>query len=236
MNKITVQCIDVEKSFSNREETLHVLKKVNLTAYENQTIIIMGPSGSGKSTLLTIIAGLLTQDSGECIILDQSINALPEKEKTEFRGKNIGFIFQNIKLIPTLTVTQNVAIPLILQRVPRNEAFSRAQELLQTFGLGKDLNNFPNILSGGEQQRIAIARACIHKPKIILCDEPTSFLDHERGKKIMDLLKTIREQQNGTIIIVTHDPRILSYGDKIIVIEDGVVKDETSSIKASLTT
>lgn len=226
MNTITIDCTAIEKCFVKGNEKFEVLKKINFQAYEKQIIILMGPSGSGKSTFLSIIAGLITQDSGECLVLGKSINSLPEKEKTAFRGKNIGFMFQNIKLIPTLTTAQNVAIPLILQNVPREDAFKKAGELLTTFGLEKDLNSFPNLLSGGEQQRVSIARACVHTPKIILCDEPTSFLDHERGKKIMDLLKKIKEEQQATIIIVTHDPRILSYADKIMIIEDGTIKEE----------
>ena len=221
MSTITIECHNLIKSFKNGGEKVEVLKNVELVAHEKEMLILMGPSGSGKSTLLTILAGLLRQDEGVCLVLNRPINDLPEAEKTVFRGHSIGFIFQNINLISTLTVTQNVAIPLILQGVDRNLAFEKAQELLVSFGLERSLNSFPSHLSGGEQQRVAIARACIHNPKIILCDEPTSFLDLDRGKKIMDLLKKIKEEQNATIIIVTHDPRIHAYGDKILVLEDG---------------
>lgn len=225
MSKLTVKCVHIKKSFTSKNETFTVLKDVNLEAYEHQIIMLMGPSGSGKSTLLTIIGGLLSQDSGECIILDQPINQLSEKERTNFRGHNIGFMFQNVKLIPTLTSVENVALPLILQGVSRTEAFKKAEELLVSFGLSKDLASYPATLSGGELQRVAIARACIHNPKLILCDEPTSSLDLERGMKIMDLLKEITQERGTTVIIVTHDPRILSYADKILVIESGVIKE-----------
>jgi len=167
------------------------------------------------------------------VVLNESLNDLPEAARTSFRGKNIGFMFQHINLIPTLTATQNVIIPLLLQGVERNEAIRSAHELLTSFGLERVLDMFPSHLSGGEQQRISIARACIHNPKIILCDEPTSFLDLDRGKKIMDLLKKIKEEQKATIIIVTHDPRILSYADTILVLEDGTIRDETHQAKSS---
>lgn len=227
MSMITIECRNIEKYFIKGKERLYILKKINFTAHQGQIIILMGPSGSGKSTLLSIIAGLITQDSGECLILNKDINHMPEKEKTAFRGSSIGFMFQNIKLIPTLTTVQNVAIPLILQQIPREEAFKKAAVLLSSFGLERDLHSFPNLLSGGEQQRVAIARACIHNPKIILCDEPTSFLDLERGKQIMDLLKKIKEEHHATVIVVTHDPRILSYADTILTIEDGSIKETT---------
>lgn len=232
MSKITVECVDIVKTFGTGDHKVEVLKKVSLIVYEKEIIMLMGPSGSGKSTLLTIIAGLLTQDSGTCIVLDRPINQLREKEKTEFRGKNIGFMFQSVKLIPTLTNEENVAIPLILQGAPRAVAIRKARDLVSSFGLEKDLSSYPGTLSGGELQRVAIARACIHKPKLILCDEPTSALDSERGKKIMDLLKKIKEEENATIIIVTHDPRILTYADKILVIEDGIVKEASGAMKA----
>lgn len=225
MNNITISCKNLVKFFHNEDEKIEVLKNIDFVAHENEMIILMGPSGSGKSTLLTIIAGLLSYDEGSCVVLGKSMNDMAESEKTAFRGKNIGFMFQHINLIPTLTVLQNVIIPLLLQGVKREQAIIQAQELLASFGLERYFNTFPNRLSGGEQQRVSIARACIHNPKIILCDEPTSFLDHERGKKIMDLLKKIKEEQKATIIIVTHDPRILSYADKIQVLDDGKMSD-----------
>jgi putative ABC transport system ATP-binding protein len=228
MSITTIECKNIVKSFQNGDERIEVLKNVDLVAHENEIIILMGPSGSGKSTLLTIIAGLLKQDSGTCMVLGESINDLPEAQKTAFRGKNIGFMFQHINLIPTLTIIQNVAIPLLLKGVDTDQAFEKAKQLLVSFGLERALNTFPNRLSGGEQQRVSIARACIHNPKIILCDEPTSFLDIERGKKIMDMLKHIKEEQKATIIIVTHDSRILSYADTVVILEDGKISNATN--------
>jgi len=229
MSLITINCENIEKSFTKGKEKIEVLKQVNFQTYENQMVMLMGPSGSGKSTILSIIAGLISQDSGQCLVLGKSINTLPEREKTKFRGKNIGFMFQNVKLIPTITVAQNTAIPLLLQNVPEKTAYDKVADLLSSFGLARDLDSFPSTLSGGEQQRVSIARACIHKPKIILCDEPTSFLDSERGAQIMHLLKKIQEEEKATIVIVTHDARILSYADKIFTIEDGVIKEVVSN-------
>ena len=185
----------------------------------------MGPSGSGKSTLISIIAGIIKQDAGECLVINVPINQLPEDEKTIFRGKNIGFMFQNFNLVPTLTAVQNASIPLLLNGFKRDEALSMAYALLKRFGIDKQASRFPSSLSGGEQQRVAIARACIHKPKIILCDEPTSFLDSERGKKIMEILKEIKTEQNSSLIVVTPDPRILEFADRIVYIQDGLITE-----------
>lgn len=221
MRTVTIECRDIEKSFVKGNDQYQVLKKINLTAYEKQIIIIMGPSGSGKSTLLSIMAALIKPDRGSSLVLGTDMNALSEQRRTAFRGKNIGFMFQDVRLIPTLTIQQNVAIPLLLQNIPENIAFEKARTLLSDFGLAQDLQSYPLLLSGGEQQRVSIARACIHRPKIILCDEPTSFLDAERGKKIMELLRTIKEEEAATIVIITHDSRILSYADATYLLEDG---------------
>ncbi len=224
MKKVTIECRSLLKTFETGDEKTVVLKNINFTAHENEINMLMGPSGSGKSTLLSIIAGLIKQDGGDCLVLGTSINDLPEQEKTIFRGKNIGFVFQHINLIPTLSITQNVIIPLLLQGIPFTIALEKAESLLISFGLKRHLNAFPSRLSGGEQQRVSIARACIHNPSIILCDEPTSFLDLDRGQKIMDLLKKIKEDQNATIIIVTHDPRIRSYADSVFILDDGKIE------------
>jgi putative ABC transport system ATP-binding protein len=224
--KITIECKDLTKSFSNGNggSTTYTLRGINMTAHTNETIMLMGPSGVGKTTLISIIGGLMQQDSGDCLVLEKSINSLPGDEKTTFRGKNIGFMFQYFNLVPTLTAIENVAIPLILNGIHRKEAFEKASILLLSMDLDEQRFRRPNNLSGGEQQRVAIARACIHNPRIILCDEPTSFLDKARGEKIMLLLKKIREETECTLIIVTHDQRILKFADTILEIEDGIIK------------
>lgn len=224
MSNITIQCSHVSKAFGKDSSRIEVLKDINLTTYENELIMIMGPSGSGKSTLISIIAGILHQDSGECLLLDVSINDLVGEEKTRFRAKHIGFIFQTFNLIPTLTAVQNAAMPLLLMGISSDEAFAKSEELLLRFGLDQQRYRFPSSLSGGEQQRVAIARGCIHKPKILLCDEPTSFLDSQRGKAVIEILREIKTTQNSTLIIVTHDPRILEFADTIIYIQDGAIR------------
>ena len=225
MKDVTIRCTSLTKTFGTGSTAVTTLRNINLTTYQGELIMLMGPSGSGKTTLISIIGGILNQTSGECIVLGKAINSMPEREKTAFRGKNIGFMFQNFNLIPTLTVIENTAIPLLLNGVERNAAFEQAAKLLLSLDLDKQRYRKPQYLSGGEQQRVAIARACIHQPKIILCDEPTSFLDHERGKQIMELLKKITKETNCTMIVVTHDPRILSFADRIVTIEDGAIQN-----------
>jgi len=223
MNRVTIECKNIVKTFGPPERAVIALKNATFIAHEREMIMLMGPSGSGKTTLISIIGGILHQDSGECLVLGTALNSLPQAEKTAFRGKNIGFLFQTFNLVPTLNAIENAAIPLLLNGVERAEAFARSAELLGALGLDAQRNRKPADLSGGEQQRVAIARGCIHRPSIILCDEPTSFLDHERGRKIMELLVTIKNETNCTIIVVTHDPRILEFADRIMAIEDGAI-------------
>jgi putative ABC transport system ATP-binding protein len=229
MNQITIECKKITKHFGQGETYVPTLKGVDLIAHENETIMIMGPSGSGKTTLISIIGGILNQDSGECLVLNESINSLPEEEKTKFRGKHIGFMFQHFTLVPTLNSVENAAIPLLLQGYSRNDALRESSKLLLSMGLDSQRYRTPNDLSGGEQQRVAIARACIHRPKIILCDEPTSFLDHIQGQKIMQLLTDMRKENNSTLIVVTHDPRILGFADQILEIEDGFIRTTSAN-------
>lgn len=217
----TVVCNRVSKYFGEGEYRIWPLKDIDLIAQENEMIMLMGPSGSGKTTLLSIIGGILHQSSGDCLVLGKDINNLPEAERTQFRGKNIGFLFQLFNLVPTLTAVENVALPLILTGADREEAFAQAAEFLTHFGLDRQRYRAPDILSGGEQQRVALARACIHRPKVLLCDEPTSFLDRVRGQQILELLTSIKKENKCTIIVVTHDPRILPFADRILEIEDG---------------
>lgn len=229
MNQITIECKNITKHFGQGETYVPTLKGIDLVAHENETIMLMGPSGSGKTTLLSIIGGILSQDSGDCLVLNVSLNSLPEKEKTTFRGKNIGFMFQHFTLVPTLNSVENAAIPLLLQGYSRNDALRESSKLLLSMGLDQQRYRTPNGLSGGEQQRVAIARACIHRPKIILCDEPTSFLDHVQGQKIMQLLTDMRKENNSTLFVVTHDPRILGFADQILEIEDGFIKKTSAN-------
>ena len=226
MDQITIECKNITKTFGKEEIIIQPLRGINLVAHENEMIMLMGPSGSGKTTLISIIGGILQQSSGECLILNKPINSLAEEEKTKFRGQNIGFMFQYFNLIPTLNAIENASIPLILNGCPRAQAMEQTKNFLQTIGLETQAYRTPSDLSGGEQQRIALARACIHHPKIILCDEPTSFLDRERGKQIMELLQKIKSDNKCTLIVVTHDPRILGFADRIIEIEDGMLKNQ----------
>lgn len=181
----------------------------------------MGPSGSGKTTLISIIGGILTQDSGECIVDNVDLKQLSDKEKTHFRGSHIGFVFQTFNLIPALRIEENIAIPLILNGLPRKKAYEKAKEVLKEFNIEEKIGSYPRDLSGGQQQRVAIARAVVHNPELIVCDEPTSFLDHENGMRIMELLKGMTTKKGLTLIVVTHDPRITQFADKIDHLEDG---------------
>jgi putative ABC transport system ATP-binding protein len=229
MDQITIECKNITKTFGTQETENIPLRNINLVAHENELIMLMGPSGSGKTTLISIIGGILQQTSGECTVLNQPINSLPTEEKTKFRGKNIGFMFQYLNLIPTLNALENAAIPLMLNGYNRSQAMDETKKMLIDVDLEKRIYQIPSDLSGGEQQRVCIVRACIHRPKIILCDEPTSFLDHERGKKIMQLLQKIKVENKCTLIVVTHDPRILEFADRIIEIEDGMIKNSSNN-------
>jgi len=224
--KYSIECTKIQKFFGEGESRIEVLKSVDLKIGKRDFSMLVGPSGCGKTTLISIIAGILPFDKGKCSINGHDINSLTENELINFRAKNIGFIFQNFNLIPTITVAENVSIPLMIGGMDREQAIAKAKEMLGLVGLKDKSNMHPQILSGGQQQRVAIARALVHKPPILICDEPTSALDFHTGENIVNLLKNINKELGSTFIIVTHDNRILKYADKITYLDDGKIKSQ----------
>lgn len=216
-----IQCREVYKSFGEGTARVEALRGIDLTIDRGEIRMLMGPSGSGKTTLISVISGILTQDSGECLVNGIDLNHLPDQERTGYRGKHIGFVFQTFNLIPTLTSEENISVPLVILGTPKIEALEKAKVLLDEFGMSDKIGVYPPKLSGGQQQRVAIARSMIHDPSIIVCDEPTSFLDMNNGLKIMELLKEMVVKKGITLIVITHDSRILEFADNIDWIEDG---------------
>jgi len=225
-----VICKGVTKAFGDGASRVEALRGVDLEHKQGELLMIVGPSGSGKTTLISIIAGILDPTEGECSVLDRNLKELQNSALTQFRGKKIGFVFQAFNLIPMLTATENVAVPLLLNGVEYDEALVKAAELLKRYGLEDKVDKYPKDLSGGEQQRVAIARSCIHEPELIVCDEPTSSLDSETGAKVMELFRQEVLEKNCSLIIVTHDSRIFSFADRILKLDDGrVVENSTNN-------
>ena len=216
---------NVSKSFEQGGDLLHVLRDVNFEAKAGELVMIVGPSGSGKTTLLSAIAGTLKPDSGKISLFDYSLEDKTSAEITQFRKKNIGFIFQQFHLIPTLSCGWNAAIPLMLNGWAHKKALEAAKAILDEVGLASKFDVLPKYLSGGQQQRVAIARALIHQPALIICDEPTSALDAESGGKIMELISSHVKNRERVVIVVTHDSRIFKYADRMVKMDDGKITE-----------
>ena len=220
---ITIKCNRIKKYFINGENKTEALRGVNLEIIDKKLTLLVGPSGSGKTTLMSIIETILTPDEGDLFILGHHVNKMNELEKAHFRNENIGVVFQTLHLIPTLTVLENVTLPLIIKGEDRNKAKKKGISLLEQLYINEKMN-FPHTqLSRGEQQRAAIARALINDPKIILCDEPTSALDQENGHAFMTLLRELASFDR-TVFVITHDHRIFPFADHIININDGIIE------------
>lgn len=218
MSFITIT--DLRKMYQMGREKVHALAGVSLQVEPNTFWAVMGPSGSGKSTLLYLLGGLDRPSSGEIRVGDQSIGALDENGLAIYRQQTIGFIFQSFNLIPSLSALDNVAFPMRFARVPRQQRYARAFELLQRVGLADRVHHKPTELSGGQQQRVAVARALVNNPQLILADEPTGNLDTASGSSIMQLLADLH--QNGrTVLVVTHDPRMMAYATDTVHMLDG---------------
>ena len=216
-----VQLTGVDKSFGEAESRTPVLKQTHFEARIGELLMLVGPSGCGKTTLLSILAGTLHADAGEICVLGHELHRMRTAAVTRFRARHLGFIFQQFNLIPTLTVAENVSVPLLIQGVSPGRAEREARELLDLVGIGDKATQRPAKLSGGQQQRVAIARALVHQPPLLVCDEPTSALDSENGHHVMEILRRIARQDNRTVIVVTHDPRIYGFADRMAEMEDG---------------
>ena len=217
---------DLTKSYHEGDVRRVVLQNAHAEFQSGEITAIIGKSGSGKSTLLNLISGIDEPDSGQIWVNGQDLTALPERDRTLFRRARIGFVFQFFNLIPTLTVGENVSLPLELNRVPRPSANKKARELLAAVGLLERWDTFPEKLSGGEQQRVALARALVHDPFLILADEPTGNLDEETGAQMMALLVRLTREQNGTLLIVTHSPEAASNADRVLRLSHGQLIEE----------
>ena len=222
-NTIAVRVENVVKSFANGDARTFALKGASLEARFGELLMIVGPSGCGKTTLLSVICGTLKFDEGEVSVFDQKLRSMRNGDITRFRRENIGFIFQQFNLIPTLTAVENVSVPLILQGLSASDAEKRAKSMLEKVGLGEKFKSYPNQLSGGQQQRVAISRALVHEPRLIICDEPTASLDSASGHKTLELLRQSAVHPDRCVIIVTHDSRIYEFADRIVQMDDGRV-------------
>ena len=221
-----VRIADVHKFYSRGSERVDVLKGVNITIPKGDFLALMGPSGSGKTTLLNLLGGLDTPTSGAVEIGGVRINELSGSALSKWRSQHIGFVFQLYNLLPVLNAERNVELPLLLTRLSKAERRKRAQIALKVVGLADRASHYPRQLSGGQEQRVGIARAIVTDPDLLLCDEPTGDLDRKSGDEILDLLQTLNREHGKTIVMVTHDPRAAERAKRTIHLEKGVLVEE----------
>jgi putative ABC transport system ATP-binding protein len=225
-----IKISNLTKIYNKTQVPVHAVNGINLTFEEGEFVAIVGPSGCGKTTFMNMIGGLEEPTSGSVEINETNISALTSNQRINFRLQNIGFIFQSYNLIPVLTSKENVAFIMQLQNKPKNEIEERTTQLLQSVGLGNKINSKPNQMSGGEQQRVAVARALASKPKFVLADEPTANLDSKATTQLLDIMKKLKEEENMTFIFTTHDQRVVDKARRIITLEDGkVISDQIIS-------
>jgi len=221
MSNFAISVRGVAKDFPVGDDQIRVLHDINVDVNAGELTYLVGESGSGKTTLISIIAGILYPTEGRVQVFDTEIYDLSDNDLVRFRLANIGFIFQQYNLLPTLTAAENAAIPLIADGMKRSEAVERARALLEKLNIANQADKYPRQLSGGQQQRVAIARALVHEPRLIVCDEPTAALDAKSGRRVMDLLREVALAAERAVIIVTHDNRIFDLADRILAMEDG---------------
>lgn len=214
----------VEMVFHWGQQQFQALKQINLDIQAGDVQLLMGPSGSGKTTLLSILAGLLTPTSGKIYLLGQEITRMSRRELAQFRLQNIGFIFQGFNLFPALTAAENVEVALNIKGIQGKAARHEARILLEQVGLADKAQQLPRNLSGGQKQRVAIARALAGNPRLIMADEPTAALDAHSGHAVIELLRQLAKEGGCTVLMVTHDHRIIDVADQVLYLEDGMLK------------
>ena len=222
-----IELKNASKKYQRGAQVVHALRDVSLSIKKGEFLSVMGASGSGKSTLLNLIGGLDQPTSGEIFIDGRPLHGISDYELTLIRRRRVGFIFQFFNLLPILTAVENVSLPLLLEGTPYPEVRPKAVKLLEQVGLGARTEHRPEQLSGGEMQRVAISRALISDPAVLLADEPTGNLDSQTSEEIFMLLKNLNDQ-GQTIVLVTHDPRAAAYGSRIITLKDGALSDDIS--------
>jgi putative ABC transport system ATP-binding protein len=209
------------RDFEAGGQVLRVLHNIDADIRTGELTYLVGESGSGKTTMISIIAGILYPTEGSVSVFGTDIYALSDNDLVRFRLANIGFIFQQYNLIPSLTAAENASVPLVAAGMGRSEALERSMAILEKLNMTSQAEKKPNQLSGGQQQRVAIARALVHEPRLIVCDEPTAALDAKSGRRVMDLLREVALSPDRSVIIVTHDNRIFDLADRILTMEDG---------------
>lgn len=223
MNKYAISVRNLTKVYKDGSEKIYALDNVSFNVREGEDVFILGPSGSGKTTLLELMAGLNTPTKGEVFIGGRNVHKGSDEEISSFRNKTLGFVFQMMHLLDYFNAVENVMIPLIAAGADRGESVAKAEKLLEEVGLGDKKNKYPNQLSGGEMQRIAIARALANDPKIIMADEPTGSLDKKNADNVIDILCDISKKRNVNLIIITHDSSIAKKFNRVIKLDHGKV-------------
>ena len=231
MAKTIIDLKKADLTLGQAAASVHVLKGIDLSIDAGESVGIVGPSGSGKSTLLMVLAGLERLDSGEIHIDGAGLHGMNEDQVADFRGRNIGIVFQSFHLIPNMTALENVAVPLELANV--RDAFDIARRELTAVGLGERLSHYPGQLSGGEQQRVAIARALAPSPKLLIADEPTGNLDTETGRQIADLLFSKQAERGMTLVLVTHDPALAARCGRQVAMRSGVIVSGAAPVRVA---
>jgi putative ABC transport system ATP-binding protein len=221
-----IQVENLHRQFKMGDEVVHALDGVSLEIRQGEFFGISGSSGSGKSTLLYILAGLDRPTSGSIRVMGRDITRLDENELAAYRRTTVGFIYQSFQLIPSMTALQNVELPMIFSRLPQAERMERARSLLCLIGLEKRIHHRPVELSGGQRQRVAVARALTNRPAILIADEPTGNLDSRSGQEVIDLLRSLSEEQQVTVVIVSHDPAVIHATRRGVRLQDGKIVEE----------
>ena len=221
-----IRCLDVRKTYRQGDNEVAVLSGITVDIPQGQFATIMGPSGSGKSTLLHLMGGLDRPSAGDVLVGERIISQMADDQVTLFRRTKIGFVFQFFNLLPTLTALENITLPFVLDGRPKGKADQRAQFLLDKVGLAHRRNHLPEAMSGGEIQRLAIARAFAFEPPIILADEPTGNLDSKNGEIVLNLLRRINQEDRCTVVMVTHSPEAAKVGDRTICLRDGLIEKD----------
>jgi putative ABC transport system ATP-binding protein len=223
-DEYAVVCREIKKWFGEGEARVQALRGVDLEIRMGELAMLVGPSGCGKTTLLSVITGLLDSNGGELGVLGEIPARMSSQERILFRRRNLGFVFQQYNLLPALTAAENVAVPLLAAGMNRKEAVAEATRLLAQLGMEERASSLPAELSGGQQQRVALARALVHKPRLVVCDEPTSSLDAKTGHTVMELLSEVAVRPDRAVIVVTHDSRVFEFADTIAHMDDGRIQ------------